>query len=83
MASLTGLNVPLISAFRGVNEVVITAATNQMYNINSRKLRELAEKYVPIEGMDTIPKGLTLMHYSHNNNEDIKDKDKKVGIVAC
>ena len=64
--------------FRGTNEVAITVATKQLFNINSRKLRELANKYVPIEGMDMIPTGLTVMHYSRNSNSDIKDKDKNV-----
>ena len=75
---MTGIDVPNLAIFKGVNEVAITAATKQIFNINSKVLRDLAEKYVPLEGTDVISKGLILMHYSPNGNEDIKGKDQKV-----
>ena len=78
IASLTDITVPNLAIFRGVDEVAITAATKQMFNINSKVLRNLADKYVPLEGTDVISKGLTVMHYSPNGNEDIKEKDQKV-----
>ena len=78
--SLTGVNVPDIDIFNNVNQVAITAATNQIYNINSRKLRNIAAKYVPIEGMDMISKGLTVMHFTPNDNGDIKNKDQHVSL---
>ena len=67
-----------MAAFKNVNEVAITVATKQIFNINSRTLRDLANKYVPIEGMDMISEGLNIMHYSPNKNSDIKDKNQKV-----
>ena len=84
ITSLTGIDVPKLAIFKGVNEVAITAATKQIFNINSKVLRNLADKYVPLEGIDMISKGLTVMHYSPNGNEDIKDKDQKVSFkVRC
>ena len=74
------IEIPSLAIFKDVNEVVITAATNQIYNINSRKLRDIAAKYVPIEGMDMISKGLTVMHFANNDNDDIKDKDEHVSF---
>ena len=82
ISSLTRLDVPRIAAFKDINEVVITVATKQIYNINSRTLRDIANKYVPIEGMDMISEGLNVMHYSINKNSDIKDKNQKVSISA-
>ena len=81
ISSLTRLDVPRIAAFKDINEVVITVATKQIYNINSRTLRDIANKYVPIEGMDMISEGLNVMHYSINKNSDIKDKNQ-VSISA-
>ena len=72
------IDTPSIAIFKGVEEAVITVATKEIFNINSKSLRSIAEKYVPIEGMDMISKGLTVMHYSPNNNEDVKDKDDNV-----
>ena len=77
ISSLTRLDVPRIAAFKDVNEVVITVATKQIYNINSRTLRDLANKFIPIEGLDMISQGLTVMHYTPNKNPDIKDKKKR------
>ena len=77
ITSLTNINVPGLAIFRGAKDVAITVATSQLFNINSKKLRELASNYVPIEGIDMIPTGLTVMHYSRNSNSDIKDKDQK------
>ena len=78
ITSLTGIDIPNLAIFKGVSEVAITAATKQIFNINSKVLRDLVDKYVPLEGMDMISKGLTVMHYSLNGNEDVKDKDEKV-----
>ena len=75
---MAGIDVPNLAIFKGVNEVAITAATKQIFSINSKVLRDLAEKYVPLEGTDVISKGLILMHYSPNANEDIKGKDQNV-----
>ena len=61
-----------------VGQVAITAATKPIINMNSRALRRLADKFVPIEGMDMISTGLTVMHYTPNRNSDIKDKDQAV-----
>ena len=69
----------MITAFKDVNEVAITVATKEIFNINSKVLRSLAEKFVPVEGMDIISKGLTIMHYTPNSNEDIKGVNQKVG----
>ena len=63
---------------KGVREVAITAATKQIFNINSKTLREHTDKYMPSEGTDVIPKGLTVMHYLPNINEDIKDQSQNV-----
>ena len=70
---------PAITAFKDVNEVAITVATKEIFNINSKVLRSLAEKFVPVEGMDIISKGLTIMHYTPNSNEDIKGVNQNVG----
>ena len=78
ITSLTGIGVPSITLFKGVDEVAITVATKTIFNINSKVLRDNVEKYVPIEGLDMISQGLTVMHYSPNRNEDIKDKDQNV-----
>ena len=66
--------------FRSVTEVVVTAASKEIYNINTEELRKLTEKYVPIEGLDMIQKGLSVMHYSPNSNSDIKDKQEQVRL---
>ena len=81
--SVTHLNVPEIAVFKDVDEVAIAAASKTIYNINSKTLRNLAEKFVPIEGLDTIPKGFTIMHYTSNRNKDIKDSNNKVSSHLC
>ena len=78
ITSLTGINAPNIALFKGVDEVAVTVATKPIFNINSKALRDSVEKYVPIEGLDMISQGLTVMHYSPNKNDDIKDKDHNV-----
>ena len=76
--SVTHLNVPEIAVFKSVDEVAIAAASNTIYNINSKTVRNLAQRFVPIEGLDTIPKGFTIMHYTPNSNKDIKDAKNEV-----
>ena len=76
--SLAHLDVPRLGIFKRVDEVAITVATKPVININSKALRTLADKFVPIEGMDMISAGLTVMHYTPNKNSDIKDKNQGV-----
>ena len=75
---VSGVGLPQFAFFRRVTEVVVTAASKEIYNINTEELRKLAEKYVPIEGLDMIQKGLSVMHYTPNSNSDIKDKQEQV-----
>ena len=82
ISSLTYMDVPRMAIFKKVDQVAITVATKQIYNINSRTLRNLASKFVPIEGLDMISKGLTVMHYSPNKNPDIKDKKQNVSFPS-
>ena len=79
--SLTGIPVPKIAIFENVNKVAITAATNQIYNINSKNLNRLVGDFVPIEGLDVLPKGLNVLHYASNSNQDIKNKQNKVNSL--
>ena len=76
--SLTRLDVPRLAIFKGVDEVAITVATSPIFNVNSKALRTLADKFVPIEGMDMISTGLTVMHYTPNRNRDIKNINQRV-----
>ncbi|XP_065051182.1 uncharacterized protein LOC135680889 isoform X1 [Rhopilema esculentum] len=76
--SLTGIPVPKIAIFENVNKVAITAATNQIYNVNSKNLNRLVGDFVPVEGFDVLPKGLNVLHYAPNSNQDIKNKQNKV-----
>ena len=71
-----------MAIFKKVDQVAITVATKQIYNINSKTLRNLASKFVPIEGLDMISQGLTVMHYSPNKNPDIKDKKQNVSFPS-
>ena len=80
ISSLTNVNMPRITAFRDVSEVAITIATQQLFNINSKTVRDLANKFVPTEGKDMISKGLTIMHNTLNRNSDIKDESQKVSV---
>ena len=61
--------------------MAITVATQNMYNVNSKTVRDLASKFVPIEGKDIISKGLHIQHYSPNKNDDIKNEGQKVSKV--
>ena len=81
IGSLTSLNIPRLAVFKRAKEVAITIATQRLFNINSKTVRDLANKFVSIEGRDIIPKGLTVMHYSPNENDDIKDEKQKVRNV--
>ena len=78
---VSGVALSNFAFFRSVTEVVVTAASKEIYNINTEELRKLAEKYVPIEGLDMIQKGLSVMHYSPNSNSDIKDKQEQVRLL--
>jgi len=77
ISSLTNMNIPRLLAFRDINEVAITVATEQLFNINSKTVRELANKFVPVDGRDMISKGLTVMHNTQNRNSAIKDETQK------
>ena len=81
ISSLTNWNVPKMEAFRFVDEVAITIATQNLFNINSKTLRDLANKFVPTNGKDMISKGLTVMHTSPSTNGDVKDENQKVSIL--
>ena len=82
ISSLTHFDVPSLSVFNGVKEIAIAVATKEIFNINSKALRGLAEKFVPVEGLNMIPEGLTVMHYSQNSNEDIKDKNNEASYYC-
>ena len=69
---------PKIAAFRGASEIAITIATQQLFNINSKAVRRLANRFVPTEGNDMIPKGLTVMHITPNRISAIKDETQNV-----
>ena len=78
ISSLTNVNMPRITAFRDVSEVAVTIATQQLFNINSKTVRDLANRFVPLEGNDMISKGLTIMHNTPNRNRAIKDESQQV-----
>ena len=80
ISSLTNWNVPMMVAFRQVDEVAITIATQNLFNINSKSVRNLANKFVPKDGKDMISKGLTVMHTSPVSSGDVKDEKQKVSI---
>ena len=61
--------------------MAITAATENLYNINSKTVRGLANKFIPLEGKDVISKGLNILHYSLNKNDDIKNEKQEVNSI--
>ena len=76
--SLTGVAVPDLAFFKGVKQAAITVASKPIVNINSEEVAKQAKKYVPIEGLDMMGQGLTVMHFTPNSNEDIRDKQNQV-----
>ena len=82
MFSVTGLLVPDLQFYSGVNEVVVTAASKEIYNINTKELSEIAEHYIPAEGFSVIKKGLSIMHHKPNTNDQILDNQEKVRGVG-
>ena len=76
--SITGFHVPDLQFYNGVNEVVVTAASKEIYNINTKELSEIAEHYIPDEGLSVIKKGLSIMHHKINTNDQIVDNKEKV-----
>ena len=80
ISSLTNWNVPKMDAFRHVDEVSITIATQNLFNINSKTVRDLANKFVPTDAKDMISKGLTVMHTLPVTSGEVKDENQQVSI---
>ena len=81
ISSITNWNVPKIVAFRRVDEMAITIATQDLFNINSKNVRKLANKFVPKNGKHMISKGLTIMHTLPLTKRDVKDENQQVSYL--
>ena len=78
LMALSGVAVPDLGLFENVKEVAISAASKEIFNINSDELRTQAENYRPIKGLDMMTKGLVVSHYVPNSNEDIRGDNNMV-----
>ena len=76
--ALSGVAVPDLGLFENVREVAISAASKEIFNINSDELRNQAENYRPIKGLDMMTKGLVVSHYVSNSNEEIRGDNSMV-----
>ena len=75
--ALTGNEVPRITVSNVYNRIAITAASREIYNINTEELRKVAENFIPEGGFSIIKKGVSIISYFFNiyfpdikNNKD-------------